>query len=170
LAAVPVISPSTGVFVHLSAFLFGAILSDLVHHVFVLRWSTGDHEFHLLAEGRSPTDLRAELAAFSASGALAYGLFWGALIEALTVYLRFGLQLQSQRETAFLASFTCGLRVHHGYLGLMMILCSILLSSTASWKSNALAIVGWALLSSDLVHHFVVLQMLTGDPQFHLTY
>jgi hypothetical protein len=129
---------------HFAAFAIGLILSSALHHG-VLRVRTGDCELHLCAQGARPADLRAELGTFTPVGALLYGLLWGILFEALTLFSRFGLAFESQRDTAPLRHVTFGVRIHHGYIGI-------------------------ALLFSDLFHHFAVLWPVTGTHQFFLLY
>ena len=52
---------------------------------------------------------------------MAVDLIWIAgltlLIEAVTCAFRWGLDLQSTRDTSFLAPLTFGVRIHHGYVG-----------------------------------------------------
>jgi hypothetical protein len=84
-------------------------------------------------------------------------VFWTLAFELLTLVLRFGFSLESTRDTASTVGYlTSGVRVHHGYVGVY-------------WERR-LAAVGGGLLASDLVHHFVVLWLLTGSPQFDLFY
>jgi hypothetical protein len=93
------------------------------------------------------------------------------LIEALTVLLRFGWELESTRDTAATIGWlTNGLRVHHGYCGLVLVTLGYGLSQHASKTTRSLYIVGWALIFSDLIHHFAVLWPITGSPQFDLFY
>ena len=91
-----------------------------------------------------------------------------AVIEALTCILRFGLRLQSTRDTATMARFTFGLRIHHGYVGVCFLVVGWFLGAS-HWK-HALMIFGAALLLSDLIHHFLVLWPINGSPQFDLFY
>ena len=44
------------------------------------------------------------------------------IIEAVTCGLRFGLGLQSGRDTSALARWTLGLRIHHGYVGVVLLM------------------------------------------------
>lgn len=100
---------------------------------------------------------------------LIWGLAAGLLIEALTCALRFGLRVQSTRDTGFLGQFTFGYRVHHGYVGLIFVIAALgpsLSRRVRRWAFRA----GLALLLSDLLHHFVVLWIATGSPQFDLRY
>ncbi|MSQ94120.1 MAG: hypothetical protein EXR98_06135 [Gemmataceae bacterium] len=98
---------------------------------------------------------------------LTFGIALAILIEAITVLLRFGFSLESTRDAATIGNFTLGLRVHHGYIGIFLILLG--------WcfplgLRNSLWIVGIGLLISDLMHHFIVLWYFTGSPQFDLVY
>ncbi len=100
-------------------------------------------------------------------------LFWIAIltlvIEAITVLFRFGFRIQATRSPAFIARFTFGIRIHHGYLGIILLIVS-LIPTLPVYLPNMLLILGSSLLLSDLIHHFVVLWWITGDPQFHLRY
>lgn len=89
-------------------------------------------------------------------------------IEAVTVVLRFGLNLQSTRDTGALGAYTFGLRIHHGYLGLL--LAPIALCCRQPTMRNLLLVPAIGLFLSDLFHHFLVLLPLTGSPQFDLVY
>jgi hypothetical protein len=91
------------------------------------------------------------------------------LFEVVTCLFRFGLGMQSTRSTNFLGRFTLGFRIHHGYLGSLMLGCVLLLpvnSAVRHWLLRA----GAALIASDLIHHFAILWPLTGSPEFDLTY
>jgi hypothetical protein len=96
------------------------------------------------------------------------GLALALAIEGLTCLLRFGLGLQSTRETGWLAPFTCGYRIHHGYIGLVMLLVSPAVRAP-SWR-KALMVIGLGLAVSDAIHHFAILWPLTGSPEFHIRY
>ncbi len=88
--------------------------------------------------------------------------------EAVTCVFRWGLNLQSTRDTAFIAPLTMGVRIHHGYVGVAGSMSALGLPE--GWLAAWALRVGVALLVSDLIHHFVVLHWTTGDPQFDLTY
>ncbi len=92
-----------------------------------------------------------------------------ALFEGLTVLLRFGLELESTRDTSLIAYFTFGYRIHHSYVGAVMVLIAMFLKERPFIKDWGIRI-GWALVASDLIHHFLVLWPILGDPQFHLVY
>ena len=104
----------------------------------------------------------------SLQGALLWGLVLAVVIEIVTVITRFGMGMQATRDTEWLARYTFGLRIHHGYYGVVLLLVCMLLRK-GFWK-NTLLIVGIGCLISDLIHHFIVLWAVTGDPEFHLVY
>ena len=103
---------------------------------------------------------------------------WGMLLtvgtitlgmEVLAVLCRFVLGLESTRDTEFLGDWTFGIRIHHGYVGLLLLLAAWLLPHPKSWRNLAI-VIGASLALSDLVHHFLVLWPLTGSPEFDLVY
>lgn len=92
------------------------------------------------------------------------------LIEGVTCLFRFGLKLESTRDTAsWVAPLTFGLRIHHGYVGFLLCLVAMVLAKEENLRRAAL-LVGLPLVLSDLIHHFIVLWLVTGDPQFDLWY
>ena len=93
------------------------------------------------------------------------------IIEAVTVFFRFGMGLESTRDTAStVGRLTFGIRIHHGYVGVVMAAAVLLLMRKESkWRSWLLAI-GIALIASDLIHHILVLWPITGSPEFHMVY
>ncbi len=94
-----------------------------------------------------------------------------AILELLTVALRFGLQLESTRDTAStIGRITFGIRIHHGYCGAVLILLAWGLSQTHPRLARVGYVLGWALVISDAVHHLLVLWPITGSPQFELFY
>lgn len=96
------------------------------------------------------------------------GLALAAVLEAVTCAMRFGAGLESTRDTGFLARLTLGLRVHHGYLGVVLLAVAPGLPTLRG--RHAARVLGIGLLVSDLVHHFLVLWPLTGSPQFDFFY
>jgi len=92
------------------------------------------------------------------------------LFEGVTILFRYGFNLQSTRDTAStIGRMTFGLRVHHGYIGILIIIIARYYSQQNSYQEWILA-VGIALLLSDLIHHFLVLWPIEGDPQFDRFY
>jgi hypothetical protein len=98
---------------------------------------------------------------------LLLGLFCAVAIEAVTVALRFGMDVQSTRDTGAIGRFTFGLRIHHGYLGVFLAPIAMCFRRPVR---NLLLILAAGLLLSDMFHHFLVLWPYYGDPQFHLFY
>ena len=93
------------------------------------------------------------------------------LIEAVTVLLRFGLHLEAPRDTAStFGRLTGGMRIHHGYFGLLAVLIAAAVLRRRPLPGRWLLVVGVALVLSDLVHHLLVLWPIVGSPQFHLLY
>lgn len=94
--------------------------------------------------------------------------------EAITILFRFGFKVQATRDTAkYVARFTRGLRVHHGYWGVPMLALGVVglgLSVGPVLAAAWLMIIGLALIKSDLVHHFLVLWPITGSHDFDLVY
>ena len=105
----------------------------------------------------------------SFSQVLAFALIFAAGAELLTVWGRFGLGVQSTRDTGLLGLLTFGIRIHHGYIGLLLIVIAWGVIPNLGIR-NALLMIGIGLVASDLVHHFLVLWPITGSPEFDLLY
>ncbi len=101
---------------------------------------------------------------------LFYGLVLAILFELITCGFRFGLDMQSTRDTAHVGTFTLGVRIHHGYIGLLLMLLAPLFFREYAWIFNTLMIVGIGLFVSDMIHHFLILWPLTGSHDFDLVY
>ena len=69
-----------------------------------------------------------------------------------------------------IGSLTFGLRIHHGYIGLLMLLGALLWIKSSSSRYHWIMVFGLSLIFSDLIHHFLVLWPITGSPEFHLVY
>lgn len=92
------------------------------------------------------------------------------LLELVTILFRFGFRLQSTRDTAATVGvLTRGVRIHHGYLGVLLVLCAMPLRRHGRLYPRLL-VSGNALLYSDLIHHFLVLWPVTGKHEFDLKY
>jgi len=91
------------------------------------------------------------------------------LFEVVSIFFRFGLGLQATRDTRPLGTYTFGLRIHHGYMGVLLVFAAPGLRRWPFLQRWVLR-VGFALIFSDLVHHFLVLWPITGSPQFDVTY
>jgi hypothetical protein len=100
-----------------------------------------------------------------------YTLLLTVLVEGVTVLLRFGAGLRAPEVTAStVGRLTCGIRLHHGYFGIAVLLAAAVLARRRPAEARWLLAIGAALLLSDLVHHFLVLWPVTGSPQFDLVY
>ena len=111
--------------------------------------------------------LLAACALLSRRQVLIYGLVLAVAIEALTIGLRYGLKKESTKDTAVIGTITFGLRVHHGYIGLLLV--------PLGWCfplgiRHALWVTAIGLIVSDFVHHFFVLWPIEGWPQFDFVY
>ncbi|MEM6980320.1 MAG: hypothetical protein AAF539_11700 [Planctomycetota bacterium] len=85
--------------------------------------------------------------------------------------LRFGFGMASSKATAStIGVLTLGFRVHHGYLGAVMIPLGIYLCRDHFDIGWFLFVSGVALFASDIIHHFFVLWPVTGSPQFDFWY
>lgn len=121
------------------------------------------------APAEGPPAWKARLGALTGWEALAGGVGLGVVVEGVTAFFRFGLQLESTRDTSWLAALTFGVRIHHGYVGALLLALAAL-PTWPRWAQRALILGGVALTLSDLAHHFLVLWPITGSPQFDLTY
>lgn len=102
---------------------------------------------------------------------ITYAVLLAVLIEAVTVFFRFGLEMESTRDTAStVGQWTGGIRIHHGYIGLVAVLMAAAVLRRRPWMARWILVIGLALLASDLVHHFLVLWPIVGSPQFDLVY
>ena len=93
------------------------------------------------------------------------------VIELITVILRFGFKLESTRDTAStIGVLTHGIRIHHGYVGVLVVVIALFCLNALPLFSRWMLVSGTALICSDLIHHFVVLWLVVGSPEFDLTY
>ena len=97
-----------------------------------------------------------------------YGLALAGIIEGVTCLFRFGLGLQATRDTGWMAVLTFGYRIHHGYIGVVLVIPALLLSEGR--VRHLLLLLGIGLLVSDAIHHFLVLWPITGSPEFDIRY
>ena len=107
------------------------------------------------------------------------------ILESITCILRFGLHLESSHDTPFVAKLTGGIRIHHGYIGVFLLMVLIMMDSNNNNCSSSCGRdflthhpqlrhgcrrFAWSLVCSDLIHHFCVLWPITGSPHFDLVY
>ncbi len=102
-------------------------------------------------------------------------LIWSAVLtavfEGITALCRFGLNLESTRDTAStVGMITAGFRIHHGYIGLLLVGITFWGLKAKPEIARWVLAIGIALVCSDLIHHFVVLWLITETPAFDLVY
>ena len=94
-----------------------------------------------------------------------------AVIELVTVILRFGFKMESTRDTAStIGIITHGIRIHHGYIGVIVLTIALLCFKAQPVLSRWILVAGTALICSDLIHHFLVLWSIVGSPEFDIVY
>ena len=100
-----------------------------------------------------------------------WSLIMTAAIEIFTVIMRFALDVQSTRDTASnIGVLTCGIRIHHGCFGVIIVIIALLLSKRRLALSRWILVAGIALICSDLIHHFAVLWPIVGSHEFDFAY
>ena len=93
------------------------------------------------------------------------------VIELFTLAMRYVFGLQSTRDTAStIGVLTLGLRIHHGYIGLLLLIIAMFARRRAQRFASHLVVWGAALVLSDAIHHFLVLWPIEGSPEFHFWY
>jgi len=97
-------------------------------------------------------------------------LFSTILIEGVTLLFRFGLKMESTRDTDFIKVLTFGFRIHHGYVGVLILLLAWTIRGKLGTYYIPICGIAIGLIASDLIHHFLVLWPITGDPHFHFRY
>ncbi len=92
-------------------------------------------------------------------------------MELITLVMRYGFGLEATTDTAStIGSLTGGVRIHHGYIGALLILVYLLARSLRPKVRDLLLVLGLSLVLSDAIHHFAVLWPIEGSPHFDLTY
>ncbi len=94
--------------------------------------------------------------------AAALVLGWTAGFELLTCVCRFGFGLRSKVYAERYRRYTLGVRVHHAYFAALVLPAALMVPMEA-WLQRALVAAALGLVLSDLLHHFVVLPILTGE-------
>jgi hypothetical protein len=87
---------------------------------------------------------------------------WTVGFELLTCLFRFGLGLRSKVYANRYRRFTLGIRIHHAYFA-AAVLPAAYAVPMEGWLRDILAAAAAGLVFSDLLHHFVVLPILTGE-------
>lgn len=86
-----------------------------------------------------------------------------ALFEIVTCVCRFAIGWRSREFAGRYKRYTLGIRWHHGYFGVLLLPPVLLLVPAASPIHAPLIATGAGLIVSDLLHHFVVLPITTGE-------
>ncbi len=93
------------------------------------------------------------------------------LIEIICLVLRYGFGLESTKDTAStIGMITFGIRVHHGYIGLILLVLALIYRKNRTVLFDLILICGLGLFLSDIIHHFFVLWPIEGSPHFDLFY
>ncbi len=100
-----------------------------------------------------------------------YSIALTLLIETVCIILRYGFGLESATHTAStIGVITFGVRIHHGYIGVICLAIAFFYRKKKHIIIDLLMLSGAGLLFSDLIHHFLVLWLIEGNPQFYLLY
>jgi len=93
------------------------------------------------------------------------------IIESVTLFFRFGLGLKSTEHTAStVGQLTMGIRIHHGYVGLFILIMLFLIPVSRQHRYGNIAYVtGMSLFVSDILHHSL-LYLVTGSADLDLVY
>ena len=91
-------------------------------------------------------------------------LFLTFLIESLTVGTRLLFKMDAQELFEKHLKKYVKIRVHHGYIGILLAVISIFVVNDAAGRW--LFIIGSALILSDVLHHFVFLPVLLKKTKF----
>ncbi len=89
------------------------------------------------------------------------------IIETITIIGRFGLKIKSKEiYKKILKKYEIKklIHVHHLFLGIIAALLGYFISN--SFVLN----IGLGVALSDVIHHFLVLSLFTGTPEFHVFY
>ena len=114
-------------------------------------------------------NLKGFISGLSTGEVMLLTLFLSIVIESITAFLRFGLGLNADKMTPFVSRLTFGIRVHHGYIGAILLFTAWIVREPVYIHNFAL-ILGGSLAIFDFIHHVLVLCPITGSPQFHLKY
>ena len=114
-------------------------------------------------------NLKAFISGLSTGEVMLLTLFLSVILESITAFLRFGLGVRADKTAPFIKRLTFGIRVHHGYIGALLLFAAWIVREPVYIHNFAL-ILGGSLAISDFIHHVLVLWPITGSPQFHLKY
>lgn len=89
------------------------------------------------------------------------------LIELLTIFGRFFFKLNSKDTYIRIIkkyNIKFMIHIHHLFIGLIIFVFSYY------FKSSIFLNLGLGIALSDIIHHFLVLWPITGNPEFHIVY
>jgi len=89
------------------------------------------------------------------------------LIETLTIFGRFVFKISSKNFYIHLTKklkLKYIIHIHHLFLGIIISIISYYYNLTTFFN------LGLAMVLSDLIHHFIILQYIIGNPEFHIIY
>lgn len=102
---------------------------------------------------------------------IVWALLGTTVIEIICIVLRFGFDKDSTSATAStIGVLTFGYRIHHGYIGMLMIPLGIWFFDGVKSPGWWALVIGVSLFASDFIHHFFVLWPIIGTPDFDLVY
>src|SRR5262245_35685639 len=89
------------------------------------------------------------------------------VIEVVTLIFRFCFLIRPEVSPAYsVGMLLAGIRIHHGFFGLLFLFLAMLLRRSKAVLVPWFLVLGIGLLASDIVHHFVILAPILGDPEF----
>ena len=91
------------------------------------------------------------------------------LIEGAVAILRFVFGFEATRDTVQIQTLFDGLRIHHGYIGVLILVLAGVFREFRGFR-NIMLLIGSAMILSDIFHHFVILWPITGSPHFDVYY
>jgi hypothetical protein len=88
-------------------------------------------------------------------------------IELATIFTRFVFKISS-KETYIKIIKKLNLKfiihIHHGILGIVVAILAYIYGFPIIYN------IGWSMIISDAIHHFIVLYLIVGNPEFHIIY
>ena len=96
-----------------------------------------------------------------------YILWIAGIIEVITIFGRFIFKISTKDVLMKLMrryGWKKVIHFHHGFVGLIVVGLAVYFRSSLGVN------IGWGLVLSDAIHHFIVLWLIVGDPEFHIVY
>jgi len=92
------------------------------------------------------------------------------MFELITLLFRYGFSMEATTHTQPLSAFTFGIRIHHLYIGLLLLAVYPFTKKLNKTVRTYFLAIALALVFSDTIHHFAVLWPIEGSPHFDLVY